>query len=83
VSGPSSTSGRAIWRRVLICAWFNHDPERFPEFRKRYREELRAHTDQIDALRARAGRGPVTMVYAARDTKHNEAVVIAELLRAP
>ena len=76
------------WARDLapstdLRKWFNHDPERFPEFRKRYREELRAHTDQIDALRTRADRGTVTIVYGARDTKHNDAVVIAELVRAP
>jgi uncharacterized protein YeaO (DUF488 family) len=45
--------------------------------------QLRAHTDQIDALRAGAGDGPVTIVYGARDTEHNDAVVIAELVRAP
>jgi uncharacterized protein YeaO (DUF488 family) len=76
------------WARDLapstdLRKWFNHDPERFPEFRQRYREELRAHTDQIDALRARAGRGPVTIVYGARDTEHNDAVVIAELVCTP
>jgi uncharacterized protein YeaO (DUF488 family) len=76
------------WARDLapstdLRKWFNHDPERFPEFRKRYREELRAHTEQIDALRARARRGPVTIVYGARDTEHNDAVVIAEVVGAP
>jgi uncharacterized protein YeaO (DUF488 family) len=76
------------WARDLppstdLRKWFNQGPERFPEFRKRYREELRAHTDQIDALRARARRGPVTIVYGARDTEHNDAVVIAEVVGAP
>jgi uncharacterized protein YeaO (DUF488 family) len=76
------------WARDLapstdLRKWFNHDAERFSEFRKRYREELRAHTDKIDELRARAGRGTVTIVYGARDTKHNDAVVIAELVCAP
>ena len=76
------------WARDLapsteLRKWFHHDPERFPEFRKRYREELRSHSDQIDELRARASHGPVTIVYGARDTEHNEAVVIAELVRGP
>jgi uncharacterized protein YeaO (DUF488 family) len=74
------------WARDLgpsddLRKWFNHDPKRFPEFRKRYRQELRAQTDRIDELRARATRGPVTIVYGARDTEHNNAVVIAELVR--
>ena len=76
------------WARDLapsadLRKWFNHDPERFPEFRERYREELRGHMDQVHELRARADRGPITIIYGARDTKHNDAVVLAELIRAP
>jgi len=76
------------WARDLapssgLRKWFGHDPERFPEFRKRYREELRAHSDSLDELRERASHGPLTIVYGARDTEHNDAVVIAEMLRAP
>lgn len=76
------------WARDLapsdaLRRWFNHDPERFPEFRKRYREELRGRTDRIDELRVRAGQGPLTIVYGARDTEHNDAVVVAELVRSP
>ncbi len=75
------------WARDLapsdgLRRWFSHDPQRFPEFRDRYREELRGHIDRIDALRVRARQGPVTIVYGARDTEHNDAVVLAELLRA-
>jgi uncharacterized protein YeaO (DUF488 family) len=61
--------------------WFGHDPARFDEFRRRYREELDGHDDSLDALRRRARGGPVTLVYGARDTEHNGAVVLAELLR--
>ncbi|HEU4978056.1 MAG TPA: DUF488 family protein [Solirubrobacteraceae bacterium] len=61
--------------------WFDHRPERFAEFRARYREELSARTDELERLRARAARAPVTIVYAARDRDHNDAVVLAELLR--
>jgi uncharacterized protein YeaO (DUF488 family) len=74
------------WARELapsdgLRKWFNHDPERCQEFRTRYRTELRDHANQIDELRDRANRGPVTIVYAARDQKHNNAVVLAELVR--
>ena len=76
------------WARDLapsdgLRRWFSHDPARFPEFRERYRDELRGQRDRIDQLRSRAGRGTVTIVYGARDTEHNDAVVLAELLRAP
>ena len=76
------------WARDLapsseLRKWFNHDPKRFAEFRERYREELRGHADEIDEIRDRASHGPVTIVYGARDKEHNDAVVIAELVRAP
>ena len=62
--------------------WFGHDPRRWPEFRRRYRHELRAHADLMRALTARASRGNVTLVYGARDEAHNDAVVLAAAIRA-
>ncbi len=61
--------------------WFGHNPERFAEFRRRYRAELRKQGKRLEELRRRAGEGPLTIVYAARDEEHNNAVVLAELLR--
>jgi uncharacterized protein YeaO (DUF488 family) len=74
------------WARELapsdeLRKWFDHVPERFPEFRKRYREELEDQAEKVDDLRERARRGRLTIVYAARDTEHNNAVVLAELIR--
>jgi uncharacterized protein YeaO (DUF488 family) len=73
------------WARELapssdLRRWFGHDPARFDEFRRRYRDELLDHEDKLDELRQRARRGALTVVYAARDTEHNDAVVVAELL---
>jgi uncharacterized protein YeaO (DUF488 family) len=61
--------------------WFGHDPERFEEFRARYRQELATHGDQVAELRRRARPGPLTLVYGARDTEHNDAVVLEEFIR--
>lgn len=74
------------WARDLapsddLRTWFAHVPERFEQFRVRYRDELAAHEDELDKLRDRASTGTVTVVYAARDRRHNNAVVLAELLR--
>ena len=74
------------WARELapspeLRRWFGHDPARFDEFRRRYRDELGAQEKKLSELRGRARRGTVTLVYAARDTEHNDAVVLAELLR--
>ena len=74
------------WARELapsaeLRTWFGHDPERFAEFERRYRAELTAHEEKLDELRCRAREGTLTLVYRARDEEHNDAVVLAELLR--
>ena len=74
------------WARELapsdeLRRWFAHDPARFDEFRARYRGELVDRRDHLLELARRARSRPVTVVYAARDQKHNNAVVVAELVR--
>jgi uncharacterized protein YeaO (DUF488 family) len=74
------------WARELapskeLRQWFGHRPERFEEFRRRYRQELRGRDEELGALRKRSRRGTVTLLFGARDTEHNNAVVLAELLR--
>jgi uncharacterized protein YeaO (DUF488 family) len=61
--------------------WFGHEPSRFEAFRRRYVEELRDQRPRLTALRRRARAGTLTLVYSARDTEHNDAVVLAEVLR--
>jgi uncharacterized protein YeaO (DUF488 family) len=75
-----------VWARELapsseLRTWFGHDPARFDEFRRRYLEELAAHEAKLAELRERASEGTLTLVYAARDSEHNDAVVLADLLR--
>ncbi|MGH2992031.1 MAG: DUF488 domain-containing protein [Solirubrobacterales bacterium] len=75
------------WARELapsdeLRQWFDHVPARFSAFRTRYRRELAAQSERVDELRHRAASGPVTILYAARDQEHNNAVVLVELLRA-
>ena len=74
------------WRRELapsdeLRKWFDHVPERFNDFRARYRDELTAQAELIADLRHRAQTEPVTILYAARDREHNNGVVVAELIR--
>ncbi|MBK7252173.1 MAG: DUF488 domain-containing protein [Gammaproteobacteria bacterium] len=59
--------------------WFGHDPGKWPEFRKRYRAELKGNPT-LSELRALARSGSVTLVYAARDQQHNEAQVLKQIL---
>ncbi len=60
--------------------WFGHDPSRWEEFRARYRQELQGHGEQLDELRAAAKKGTVTLLFAAKDAEHNNAVVLKEML---
>ena len=62
--------------------WFGHDPERWEEFRTRYRAELHDAGKRIllSELAAHAKSGPVTLVYGAKDEEHNNAVVLREIL---
>ncbi|MDA0164441.1 DUF488 family protein [Solirubrobacter ginsenosidimutans] len=74
------------WERDLapsteLRQWFGHDPERFDEFRLRYVDELRHHRPQLTELRRWARDGTLTLVYAAADTDHNDARVLADVLR--
>lgn len=72
------------WERKLppstkLRQWFGHEPGRFEEFRRRYIEELRSQRPRLTELRRRAR--TLTLVYSARDAEHNDAVVLAEILR--
>jgi len=60
--------------------WFGHDPARWEEFRRRYAEEVHHNSVLLDQLRSFARHGPVTLVYAAHDEVHNDAVVLRDLL---
>ena len=60
--------------------WFGHDPERWLEFQRRYRAELRQHTQELDRIRALAKTQTVTLVYGAHDEEHNDAIVVKDVL---
>ena len=60
--------------------WFGHDPARWEQFQERYRRELREKQDALELLEKKANEGTVTLVYAARDKEHNEALVLKNIL---
>jgi len=60
--------------------WFGHDPERWPEFQRRYRTELQAEAARLAALLDLCEDPPVTLLYAARDRAHNHAIVLRDVL---
>jgi len=70
--GPSTTLRR----------WFNHDPGKWNEFRRRYFRELEANAEAVDPILKAARRGRVTLVYSSRDTEHNNAVALKDYLES-
>jgi uncharacterized protein YeaO (DUF488 family) len=75
----------AFWNKDVppttgLRQWFGHDPARWEEFCRRYRAELKANPEAVEALRALARQGRVTLVFGARDEVHNEAVILREVL---
>lgn len=60
--------------------WFGHDPSRWDEFRRKYKKELHGNRALIQQLKAEARKRSVTLVYAAKDPDHNNAVVLKEVL---
>jgi uncharacterized protein YeaO (DUF488 family) len=78
----------ADWLRDIapspeLRAWYGHKPEKWEEFRKRYRAELSRPPRKaiLEDLVERARKGNVTLVFAARDAERANATVIAEMVR--
>jgi uncharacterized protein YeaO (DUF488 family) len=60
--------------------WFGHDPVRWTEFRRRYQTELKSLEPALRRLRDAQKRGRVTLIYGAKDARHNHALVLREFL---
>ena len=60
--------------------WFDHDPEKFEQFKERYYQELDADGEPVRQLAEMAREQNLTLVYGAKDTEHNQAVVLKEYL---
>jgi len=65
-----------------LRTWFHHDPTRFAEFERRYRAELEAVPEVAELAALGAGEARLTLLCSARDTEHNHALVLREVLRA-
>lgn len=62
--------------------WFSHDPAKWVEFKRRYKKELETKRELVEQLRRQARGGQLTLLYAAKDTEHNNAVVLKEIIAA-
>jgi uncharacterized protein YeaO (DUF488 family) len=75
------------WEKALapspeLRKWFAHDPERWSEFKRRYRRELKESpaAERLDELSQRTAKGTVTLIFSSRDLEHNSALVLKEEL---
>lgn len=78
----------AEWMRAIapsgeLCKWYGHKPEKWEDFRARYRKELKEPAREILLLQLieHAQKGMLTLVFSARDTEHSNATVLAEAIR--
>ncbi len=76
-----------LWLRDIapsdaLRKWFAHDPNKWAAFQKKYREELKAKKELLRQIkRLEKESGVVTLLYGARDEKHNQAVALGSLLK--
>ncbi|HEU5004523.1 MAG TPA: DUF488 domain-containing protein [Candidatus Saccharimonadales bacterium] len=63
--------------------WFNHDPAKWEEFEKRYKEELKNNDDLLEQLKnLEKEHKKLTLLYSAHDEEHNQAIVLADVLKS-
>ena len=60
--------------------WFAHEPAKWEEFQKRYRAELKGNPDSWTPILEAARQGDVTLLYSARDSEHNSALLLQQFL---
>ncbi len=60
--------------------WFSHDPSKWHEFKNRYQKELKNKSELVERLRAGAKKEKITLLFSAKDVKHNNAVVLKEVI---
>lgn len=73
------------WRKDLapsdaLRRWFGHDARKWREFKRRYRQELGSKSEELRELAGQARLGTITLLFASRDEKHNNALVLKEAL---
>jgi uncharacterized protein YeaO (DUF488 family) len=74
------------WKKEIapsekLRKWFDHDPDKFALFSKKYRKELEDKSEDLDIIRKKAKQKTVTLLYGAKDTEHNQAVVLQKVLQ--
>ena len=74
-----------LWMKEIapsdeLRKWFHHEPDRWSEFQQRYRSEVDANQPLLDQLRSMARKGPITLVYSARNEEQNNATALKDFI---
>lgn len=75
------------WQKDLapsteLRKWFNHEADKFEEFKKKYQDELKDKKEVLERLKELSKTKTLTLLYAAKNERQNQAVVLLELLRS-
>ena len=73
---------RAVAPSDALRRWYRHDPDKWSEFRKRYFAELDGNPEGVEALRAELGRGTVTILFASKEERLNNATALRQYLES-
>jgi uncharacterized protein YeaO (DUF488 family) len=73
------------WQKKLapssqLRKWFDHDPDKWDEFKQRYFDELDKQPEAVSKLVEKAGEGDLILVYSAKETRYNNAAALREYL---
>ena len=60
--------------------WFDHDPKKWTEFRRRYEDELKKNSKAVEELKKQIDQSTATLLYGARDSEHNNAIVLMDFI---
>jgi len=76
-----------IWLKEIapsneLRKWFAHDAKKWNEFQARYKDELKSNSEPLAVLKQEARKGPVSLLFGAKDVQHNEAVVLQKLINS-
>lgn len=65
---------------TALRRWYGHDPRRWESFGRKYRSEVAKRESTLQLLREMRSRGPLTLLYGSRDTEHNHALLLRDIL---
>ena len=71
---------KALAPSTALRQWFKHDPDKWEEFSRCYLDELKAVREEAQALRAKAGKKPLILLSATKDTKHTHTIILKKYL---